>query len=279
MRRSGRMSVLAVLLLCVWSASTLGQSEEPAIDSGQGNLGGRLHVEVPVGAAPPGTTITVLTRDPSERPDELRAVPMEWAFYELQPSDVRFSAPVTVTRSVGFQELGIDQFDPVFDGLIAGSQFTRDAAGTWSWLDDAEVRLDVADAAFVVTGTTDHGGPIIAYIAGDVIVAAEDVSVTPVGQTFRVEGQLRVDAASRADMADVVGRTSDETIATPVRSYEVELFDRAAGLEYECLAPGTVQYETTFLVSGVADVGPLSGAIGLAGTDVAVSQAGEHTCE
>jgi hypothetical protein len=270
---------MAALVLTVWPASTVGQSEGPAIDSGRGELGGRLRVEVPEGAAPPGTTITVLRRDPIERPDELKTVPMEWAFFELQPSDVRFSAPVVVTRSVGFQELGVHGLDPAFDGLIAGSLVTRDAAGTWSWLDDVELRLDMADAAFTVTGTTDHGGPIIALIAGDLIVATEDASITPVGQTFRVEGQLRVDPASRAEIADVSGRTSDESIARSVRSYDVELFDRAAGLELECLAPGTVQYETTFWVSGVADVGPLRDAIGLTGTDVAASHAGEHTCE
>lgn len=279
MRRSGRMSVLAALFLTVWPASTVGQSEEPEIHSSQGDLGGHLSVQVPPGATPPGTSISVASRDPQERPDELGGVPMEMAFYELQPLDVRFSVPVTVTRSVGFEELGIDQFDPVLDGLIAGSLFTRDAAGTWSWLDDAEVRLDVADAAFTVTGTTDHGGPIMAYVAGDLLVATEDATTSAVGEVFRIEGQLRVDPASGADIADVSGLTSDESIAKPVRSYDVEFFDRAAGLEFQCLAPGTVTYETTFTVSGVADVGPLGDAIGLAGTDVAVTHTGEHTCE
>ena len=279
MRRSGRIPVLAALFLMVWPGSTMGQSEMPGNYSSPGIPGGSISVDVPPGAAPPGVAVTVAQRDPSERPDELKAVPMEWAFYELQPSDVHFSAPVTVTRSIGFQELGIDRFDPVFDGLIVGSLFTRDADGTWSWLDDAEIRLDAGGGGFTVTATTDHTGPIITYVAGDLLVATEDTSTTQVGQTFRVEGQLRGDPASRADIADVSGRTSDETVAKAGGSYDVEFFDRAHGLEFECLAPGTVTYETTFTVSGLADVSPLNGAIGLAGTEVAVTQTGEHTCQ
>ena len=159
-----------------------------------------------------------------------------------------------------------------------GALFSRDADGAWTWLQDAEVRLDPANAVFAVTGTTDHGGPIMVYVPGDLLVATEDASSTSVGQVFRVEGQLRIDPTSRADIADVSGQTSDETIAKPVRSYDVESFARAAGLEFRCLAPGTVQYETVFTVSGVADVGPLNGSIGLAGTEVDVVHSGEHIC-
>jgi hypothetical protein len=204
---------------------------------------------------------------------------MELAFFELQPADVQFSAPVTVTRSIGFGELGIDPFDPVFDGLAVGALFTRAADGTWSWLDDTEVRLDTSNAGFSVTGTTDHGGPVFAYVPGNLIVANEDASTTPVGQAFRVEGQLKVDPASGADIATVSGTTSDETVAKPGDSYDVEFFDRAEGLAFQCLAPGTVQYETTFLVSGVADISPLTAAVNLPGTDVAITQTGEHTCQ
>lgn len=278
MRRTGRLFVLAALSMTVWPASILGQSDEPGVHTSQGDLGGRFVVEVPSGAAPPGTTISVTSRDPSQRPGELVGQPMRSPFYELQPLDVRFSVPVTVTRLIELQELDIDEFEPGRDGLAVGSLFTRDADGTWSWLEDADVRLDVGDAAFTLTGSTDHGGPILAYVAGDLIVATEDAIVTPVGQAFRVEGQLRVDPASRADIADVSGQPSDETIAMPMRSYKVESFDRAAGLEFQCLAPGTVQYETTFTVTDVADVSPLNDSIGLTGTDVAVTHMGEHTC-
>ena len=86
-------------------------------------------MEIPEGAAPAGTTITVEARDASERPAELKVVPMASTWFELQPSDARFGAPVTVTRSIGFEELGTDTFDPVFDGLVVGSLFTQDASG------------------------------------------------------------------------------------------------------------------------------------------------------
>jgi hypothetical protein len=266
------------MLVTAWPIAALGQSEVPATDSGQGQPGGALSVDVPQGAVAPGTTISVAGRDPAERPEELEALSMEMTFHELQPMDVRFRGPVTVTRSIAFQEVGRDRFDPLFDGLLAGSLITRDAEGTWSWLDGIEVRLARGEDAFVVTGTTDHGGPIIAYVAGDVIVATEDASTTPVGGVFRVEGQLRVDPASQADIASVSGRTSDGSIAKAGRSYDVESFDRAEGLEFECLTPGTVEYEATFSIGGIADVSPLNGAIGLSGTDVAVTHTGEHAC-
>jgi hypothetical protein len=278
MRRSGCVLALTAVFLAVWPASILGQSEPP-IDSGPGELGGRLLVDVPQGAVPSGTTITVVTRDPSERPEELRVVPMRFPFYELQPTDVRFSAPVTVTRWIGFQELDIDGFDPLFDGLVVASLLSRDPAGTWAWLGGTETRLDLAEDAVSVTATTDHGGPIIASVAGDLLVATDDDAATPVGGTFRVEGQLRVDPASRADIVGVSGRTSDETIATAGQGYDVEAFDRAEGLEYQCLAPGTVTYESTFSTGDVGDVGPVADAIGLPGTVVAVTHTGEHTCE
>jgi hypothetical protein len=271
--------MLALFLVTVVPASSVAQTAEPSIGTGPGDVAGLLSVDVPPGAAPAGTTVTVEPRDPDVRPDELRDLPMRHPFHELLPVDARFSAPVTVTRSIPFGALEEGVYDPATDGLIVSALFTRDTDGTWSWLADAQVRLDPEGGAFLVTGTTDHGGPIIGYRAGDLVVATEDASATPVGEVFRVEGQLRVDPGSLAEIADVTGRTSDESIAKPVRSYEVEFFDRARGLELECLAPGTVQYEATFAIGDVADVGPLRSAIGLTGTDVAIVHAGEHTCE
>jgi hypothetical protein len=270
------VSVLAALLLAAWPASAVAQSEAPA--SPAGVAGGPLIVEVPDGAAPAGTTITVVSRDPAERPEELRGVPMERPFHELEPADVRFTSPATVTRSITFQELGIDTFEPTQDGLILAALLTRDVDGTWTWLPGTAVRLDRDGAAFIVTATIDHGGPILTSIAGDLLVATEDATETGVREVFRVEGQLRVDPASGAAIATVTGATSDESIAVPGESYVVEGFERAAGLTFVCLAPGTVRYEATFSVTDVADVGQLNDAVDLTGTDVTVTASGEHTC-
>ena len=118
----------------------------------------------------------------------------------------------------------------------------------------------------------------MAYVAGDLLVAGEDASATPVGERFRVEGQLRLDPDSRARIVAVSGTTSDGTIAMATESYEVEGFERAQGIGFECLAPGTVSYETTFTIGDVGDTSPLAGPIGLAGTEVDVIRSGEHTC-
>jgi len=254
----------------------MGQGGPPI--EGAGDLGSRLHVDAPAGAVPSGTTISVVPRAASERPEELGSVPMARAFFELLPADVRFSAPVTVTRAISFEELGIDAFDPLFDGLLVGSLLTRDASGTWSWLDDVQVGLDLDEANFSVTGTTDYGGPIIADVSGDLLVATEDADVTPVGGTFRVEGQLRVDPTSRGDIVAISGRTSDEAIASAGSGYDVEAFERARGLEYRCLAPGTVTYDTIFSVSDVGEEALLREATGLSGTAVAIRSTGDHTC-
>jgi len=281
MRRSGRLFAAAVLLVLAVPASVVAQTASPGSESpgpsGSSVAGGGLAVDAPDGAAPAGTTVTIVARDPSERPDELAGIPTTLTFYEVQPADVTFSTPATVTRTIGFGELGIEQYDPFTDGVILGSLFTRVGDGTWAWLQDASVGLDEADNRFTVTGTTDHGGPILADVVGNILLANEDGTTTPVGESFHVEGQVRVDATSRADIAAVAGTTSDETVAKPGDSYDVTFFDRAEGIEFQCLAPGTVHYETTFTVHGVADVGPLS-AISLDGTDVSVTQSGDHTC-
>lgn len=281
MRRSGRLSAVALVLLLVFPAATVAQSASPGespAPSGSTPLGGNLTIAVPDGAAPAGTTVSVVARAPSERPDELKSVPTTMAFYEIQPTDVTFSGPATVTRTVGFGEVGIDHYDPLVDGLIVGSLFTRATDGTWSWLQDASISLDPNAGGFTITATTDHGGPVFASIAGSLLVANEDSSSTPVGQSFRVEGQVRVDPESRADIESVSGTTSDESIAKAGNSYDVAFFDRAEGIEFTCLGPGTVQYQATFTISDVGDVSPLASAINLAGTDVAVTQTGQHTC-
>jgi hypothetical protein len=281
-------AVLLLTLIAALPTPVMGQSETPSSVPGTsagpstaGSLppGEALSVDVPTGALPAGTSVTVVTRQPSERPDELAGVAVNLPFYELQPTDATFNAPVTVTRSIGFGELGIEHYDPDVDGLIVGSLFTRASDGTWSWLKDVQVALDTANSAFTLTGTTDHGGPILAYLPGNLIAATEDETATPVGQPFRVEGQLRVDPQSRADIAAVTGTTSDESIAAPGQSYDVQAFDRAEGMAFDCLAPGTVQYETMFSLSNLADVSPLNVAISLGATDVTVTQAGSHTCQ
>jgi hypothetical protein len=283
MRRSGQsfalVSSLALLALGAGPATTGAQSPVPGALEADGERGGRLTVELPPGAAPAGATVQVVALDPSERSDDPQAVPQGWASYALEPADATFNAPVTVRRTLSFEELGLDPFDPLFDGLVLATLFTRAADGTWSWLDDAQVRLDPAGSAFTVTGMTDHGGPILVSVPGDLLVGTEDETPTPVGSTFRVEGQLRVDPASAARIDAVSGSTADEAIATAGQPYAVAGFDGAVGLAYQCLAPGTVTYETTFALSGVGDVGALTDVTGLGGTAVAVLQAGEHTCE
>ena len=282
MRRSGQSFALAssLALLALGGPATTGaQSPVPVTLEADGGRGGRLTVEVPPGAAPSGATVLVVVLDPNERSDDPQAVPEGWASYALEPADAIFNAPVTVRRTLSFEELGLDPFDPIFDGLVLATLFTRTADGTWTWLDDAQVRLDPAGSSFMVTGMTDHGGPILASVPGDLLVGTEDDTPTPVGSTFRVEGQLRVDPESRAQIDAVSGSTADEAIATAGQPYVVAGFDRATGLAYECVGPGTVTYETTFALSGVGDVGSVSDVTGLGGTAVTVLQAGEHTCE
>jgi hypothetical protein len=275
MRRSRMPSLFIALMLSLWPASAATQNEGPKVYS---SPDARVTVEVPEGAAPPEARVAVETRDPGDRPAELAGLPMPNPFYELRPLDARFSEPVLVTRLIEFEQLGIDAYEPTQHGLVVGTLFTRDSDGVWSWLDDAEVRVDPADNVFVVTGSMDHGGPIIGLIGANLVVAATDPAESAVGEVFQVEGLVRVEPESAADITAASGSTSDPAIADLVRSYDVEAFERAAGLEFECLAPGTVTYEVAFTVTEVADVSPLGEPIGLAGTGVDVVYTGEHTC-
>jgi hypothetical protein len=265
------------MVLSLWPAAAVAQAGESEIYTSQDGPISLVTVEVPEGAAPPDARIAVATRDPSERPEEIARVPMANPFYELQPVDVRFAEPVTVTRLIEFAQLGITSFDRSRDGLIAGSLFTRDADGVWSWLEDTQVRVDPARQAFVVTGMTDHGGPLIALIGADLIVAA-DPPESAVGDRFRVEGLVRTEPESATDIGAASGGTSDPAIAAWSGNYDVEAFDRAVGIEFECLAPGSVAYEVIFTLTDVADVSPINESIGLAGTDVDVAHTAEHTC-
>ena len=278
MRRSRWLSALAVFVLIMSPAAALAQSESPGESPGpSGSLppGGNLTIDVPDGAAPAGTTVSVVTHVPSERPDELKSVPTTLAFYEIQPADVTFSAPATVTRTVGFGEVGIDHYDPLFDGLIVGSLFTRATDGTWSWLKDAAVgsgpsrwRLHDHRHAPITAGPSLPPSPARCWSRTRIPPAPR--SARPSASKARCESTRE----SRADIEAVSGTTSDESIAKAGDSYDVAFFDRAEGIEFTCLGPGTVQYQTTFTISDVGDVGPLTSAINLAGTDVAVTQIG-----
>lgn len=276
MRRAGRSSA-GFSLACVLALSSppaVAQDEAPVVYRSQDGL---ITVEVPEGAAPPGESIAVATRDRGERPGELSDVPMTRSFHELRPVDLRFTEPVTVTYLIEFARLRIGSFDPAQHGLIVGALFTRDPDGVWSWLDDSRVQVDPVRGGFVVTGTTDHGGPLIGLMGADLIVAS-DPPESAVGDAFRVEGLVRADPTSATDIGAVSGSTSDPAIAASSRSYDVEAFDRAVGLEFECRALGTVVYEIIFTITDVADGSSLTGSIGLAGTDVDVTYTGEHTC-
>jgi hypothetical protein len=272
-------AVLITLALLVWPASALAQDSEVVVPEGQAGPPHIITVEIPSGAAPAGTDIAVVRRDPDERPDELSSLPLENPFYELQPLDLRFSEPVTVTRLLMFEQFGIVEFDPGAHGYPAASMFARNSDGSWTWLADTVVQIDDGtDPAFAVTGSTDHGGPMFGYFGGSLIVAPDDPPEADVGEIFRVEGQLHGPPGTEANVAGVTGSTSDPSIATPGTVYDIEIFDRAAGIEFECLAPGTVSYEVTFAATEVADVGPHQSLIDVGGVGVHVVHTGDLTC-
>ena len=117
MRRSGQSSALVLTLasfaLGALASTTWAQSPVPGALEADGEGGGRLTVEVPPGAVPPGMTIRVVAPGSSEPPDALQAVPAGWTFYALEPGDVTFdtslSADGLLARASGSGRFSEDQ--------------------------------------------------------------------------------------------------------------------------------------------------------------------------
>lgn len=109
---------------------------------------GVVTVDVPDGAVPPGTTITVGLRPADQSPPELVTAGVPRTCYVLEPEGTTFSAPVKVTMTRPRDYYGDANSLP----LLALA--TRSAAGAWEWLSDSVMWL--TDEVMAVAGYTDH---------------------------------------------------------------------------------------------------------------------------
>ena len=95
---------------------------------------------------------------------------------------------------------------------------------------------------------------------------------------FTIESLLFVLDGSAADQVVIGATTDDVAVAIASRSYVIEVFDRAVGLDFECLSPGRTGYEVTYAVEDLGDIGPLVAATGLGGITANVIVTGELGC-
>ena len=133
---------------------------EPAPSPAQSvtSADGLLTIEVPEGAiADVSTQISARALGPDELPAELAAFELRGTVHELGPDGSTFDAPVTVTRRVDTDALGVDLDDGV--PVIALASLSSD--GTWDVLADQTITLEGTTA--IVSGTTTHFTTIVAF--------------------------------------------------------------------------------------------------------------------
>ena len=133
---------------------------EPAVSPEQTvtSSDGALDVHVPEGAsADPGLAVAVRALGPDELPPELAGIQLRGALYELRPDGATFDEPVTVTRRVDTEAVGLD----LSAGVPVITLISRDSNGNWEPLGNQTISLD--GTTMVVAGTTSHFSTLVAF--------------------------------------------------------------------------------------------------------------------
>jgi hypothetical protein len=116
---------------------------------------GRVTVEVPDGAAPAGTEVSIEARGAEQSPPELVSAGVQFAHYGLLPEGTQFSQPVKVTFAIPRDTYG----DPNAMPLLYLA--TRSEDGTWEWLADADMTL--TDTSISVSGWAQHFSALFSW--------------------------------------------------------------------------------------------------------------------
>lgn len=119
---------------------------------------GLLTIDIPAGALSTDVDFMALAQGEGDLPPELFGLNVRSAFYRLEPDGTVFASPVTITRRVALEDLGLDLDE---DGLPVLALAIRSAGGTWEWLEDQRLTLD--GAFVVVSGTAGHASQVFAF--------------------------------------------------------------------------------------------------------------------
>lgn len=87
---------ILVVVAVACSGRDAGEAEPRMFSSDDG----MLHVEIPVGAAPADTDIRIEVLSEADWPEELAGARPIGEVYDLRPTGLSFSKPVTITRRI-----------------------------------------------------------------------------------------------------------------------------------------------------------------------------------
>jgi hypothetical protein len=147
---------------------------------------GLLTIDIPAGAPPESVDLTATARGKDDLPPELLGLEVRSAFYSLEPGGLVFAVPVTITRRVSFEDLGLDL---ATDGLPVLTLALREESGRWEWLDAQTLTAD--GDTILVTGEASGTGTVFAF-GGTAFtkVVPVDAGIVDVGESTTVSATL-----------------------------------------------------------------------------------------
>ncbi len=201
-----------------------GQPTEGTIVSSDGVL----TVDIPEGAAPAGTVVTIVELDETWRPEQLQVADVSMAAYDLLPDGAVFAEPVTITYRIDPNDLGLE----LLDGAVPVALLvTQDESGE---LGMVGVELSRENGMFVARASTTHFSPFAIMISDTSAIA-----LVPPALALAVGGQERVELRKvTLTGSELLGaRLRRNELWTATAPFVAETIDPLRGAWIECSAP------------------------------------------
>lgn len=250
---------------------------------------GMLTIDVPAGTLPVGVNLTATAQGEDGLPPELLGMDVRSAFYRLQPDVAVFASPVTITRRVSLEDLGLDL---EVDGLPVLALAMRSVDGSWEWLDDQRLTADGAtgdgatgdgatgDGAFVVaSGTATHASHVFAF-GGTTFTrfSLDGESPTPIGSSVTLNATLIFpddpeDPPTLGGEFEPVVGSSIVALGSGSRPD-----DGSLSQDFRCVRDGTSFMGVRYAVLNIGAASVLFGQLGLGPVATEVTVGSAMTC-
>lgn len=234
-----------------------------------------LTIDVPQGALPIGVDLTAVVQGEEDLPPELLGLEVRSAFYRLQPDVTEFALPVTITRRVSLEDLGLDI---EADGLPVLALAMRSVDGSWEWLDDQRL---TGDGAFVVvSGTATHASQVFAF-GGTTFTrfALDGEPPTPIGSSVTLTATLTF--PDDAEDPPTLGGEFEPVLASSIVALGSGSGpdDGSLSQDFRCVRDGTSFVGVRYSVLNVGAESVLFGQLGLGPVSTEVTVGRAVTCQ